>query len=361
MAQAPTSSASLDEQGHRLLWFLVAWLPNVKPDDPRTFVSYKEIHDALGLHQQGPTYGESLKQQGLNSLAEWSMTTGKPGITGLIIDKTTLMPGDGYFKLFGRKPDDFGWWRSEIERSKIFPWESYLTGDDVASEAVSGEGWSKDELRASVMAYIEMQRLDRAGTHFSKRKYYDDLAAKFGRTAKSFEYRMQNISYVLALMGRDWLSGLKPAKNVGANVAAQIEELIAEVEEKSITPVVAFEIAVRENVKKKQLTLPQGSRVPKAVTLSVTQYQRDASVKAWVLRQANGICECCSQQAPFSGSDGLPYLEVHHVRKLAEKGSDSTENAVAACPNCHRELHYGENAKDLVERLYKNIPRLRRE
>jgi hypothetical protein len=72
MAKLSASSATLDEQGQRLLQFLVARLPNAKANDPRTFVSYKEIHDALGLHQLGPTFGESLKLQGLNSLAAYS-------------------------------------------------------------------------------------------------------------------------------------------------------------------------------------------------------------------------------------------------------------------------------------------------
>lgn len=359
MTKVSAPSDTLDEQGQRLLLFLVAQLPTAKPDDPRTFVSYKEIHDALGLPLEGITYGDSLKQQGLNSLAEWSMTTGKPGITGLIIDKTKLTPGEGYFRLFGKKLDDYAWWQSEIEKSKDFPWESYIYGNEI--EVSSGEGWSKDELRASVFAYFEMQHLDQAGAQFTKKKYYDDLATTFGRTAKAFEYRMQNISYVLSLMGRDWLSGLKPAKNVGANVAAQIEELIAEKERKLVTPVVAFEIAVREDLKKKQLPVPRGNHDPKTVPSTITQYQRDASVKAWVLKQADGICESCSQPAPFSGSDGFPYLEVHHVRQLAENGSDTIDNAVAVCPNCHRELHYGERSKNLVDMLYKNISRLRHE
>jgi hypothetical protein len=362
MPKTTALSATLDEQGRQLLRFLVAQLPNMKPDDPRTFVGYKEIHDALGLLQQGPTFGESLKQQGLNSLAEWSAKTGKPGITGLIIDKNNLMPGDGFFRLFGKRPDDFGWWLSEIKKSKDFPWDPYLSGNTEGSEAPKDEGggWSKDELRASVVAYLEIQRLDRVGARFTKKKYYDDLATRFGRTPKAFEYRMQNISYVLSLMGRDWAPGLKPAKNVGANIAAQIEELIAEEEQRPVPPVVAFEIAVREGREKKQLPMPQGSSDPKAIPSTITQYQRDASVKAWVLKQANGICDCCSQRAPFSGSDGLPFLEVHHVRQLADKGSDTVDNAVAACPNCHRELHYGERAKNLVERLYENIPRLKR-
>ena len=92
------------------------------------------------------------------------------------------------------------------------------------------DGWSKEELRAAVETYIEMQRKDRAGDPFTKKRYYEDLAARFRRSEKAFEFRMQNISSVLALMGRSWLSGLKPKSNVGTNVAADIKALIGEVE-----------------------------------------------------------------------------------------------------------------------------------
>jgi len=121
-----------------------------------------------------------------------------------------------------------------------------------------------------------------------------------------------------------------------------------------------IEVTVRENMQKRQLPLPGGNPAPKAFIAPVTQYQRDTSVKGWVLKQAQGICECCRQPAPFEGSDGRPYLEVHHVRQLAEQGPDTPANTVAVCPNCHRELHYGRQAKELVEALYQTVDRLRR-
>jgi 5-methylcytosine-specific restriction protein A len=223
------------------------------------------------------------------------------------------------------------------------------------------DSWSKEELSASVDAYIEMQRKERQGQPFIKKRYYQDLAAKFGRTEKAFEYRMQNISYVMTLLGRAWLAGLKPAKNVGANVAAEIEAMIAQSEGRQFIPVAAFEIEAREEAKKKNLSKPQGNHRPTATSSAITQYQRDAAVKAWVLQQANGKCESCGQPAPFNGSDGLPFLEVHHVRQLADNGSDTVTNAVALCPNCHREAHYGENSRTLVSQLYERVSRLVRE
>jgi 5-methylcytosine-specific restriction protein A len=199
------------------------------------------------------------------------------------------------------------------------------------------------------------------GQPFTKKRYYEHLAAEFGRTEKAFEYRMQNISYVMTLLGRDWLTGLKPAKNVGANVAAEIEAMIAQSEGRQFVPVAAFEIEVREESKRKNLSKPIGNRRPTAKSSAITQYQRDAAVKAWVLQQANGKCESCDQPAPFNGSDGQPFLEVHHVRQLADNGSDTVTNAIALCPNCHREAHYGENSRALVLRLYQRVTRLVRE
>lgn len=222
------------------------------------------------------------------------------------------------------------------------------------------DDWSKDELLASVEAYVDMQRKQREGEPFTKKRYYQDLAARFGRTDKAFEYRMQNISYVLTLLGRDWLPGLKPAKNVGARVAAEIEQLLAEVEGRQANPVAAFEVQSRE-LRQKPLAKPTGDPAPAAISATVTQYRRNAEVKAWVLREACGTCEACQQAAPFNGSDGQPYLEVHHVRQLADGGSDTTENAVALCPNCHREIHYGEKSKDLISWLYERVSRLVRE
>lgn len=101
-----------------------------------------------------------------------------------------------------------------------------------------------------------------------------------------------------------------------------------------------------DNVKK--LPKPAGQRAPDSTTATVVQYRRDAAVRAWILNHARGVCECCKQDAPFKGSDGLPYLEVHHVRQLAACGSDTVSNTVAICPNCHRELHFGEKSQVLV-------------
>jgi len=87
-------------------------------------------------------------------------------------------------------------------------------------------------------------------------------------------------------------------------------------------------------------------------------YPRKADVIAWVLHSAGGHCEICGDHAPFLKSDGLPFLEVHHVRHLADGGPDQTDNAVAACPNCHRRLHFASDREALRLALFVRIPRL---
>jgi hypothetical protein len=351
--------AGLDEQGRALLRTLVEHFPNVRPGDPRTYLGYKEAHDRLQLQQVGP-WGHSLQRQGLKSLAEWAQSTGKPGITGLVVDKTELAPGPGFFGLYGRKPDDFAWWLDQVNQSLAYDWTPFFSGLDETGEEATGKGWRRDELRAAVQAYLQMQSAQRRGEPFIKKAVFDRLAAEFGRSSGSFEYRMQNISYVLSLMGRNWLPGLKPAKNVGANIAVEIEALIGEIEGIQATPVVEFEIAVRNSPAASAPRPPAGVLEPRTAEATVTQVLRNADVKAWVISQAEGRCECCGFEAPFSFPDGRPYLEVHHIVRLADRGPDTIDNAVALCPNCHRELHYGQRAKELVERLYAERTRLRR-
>ncbi|EIX4877475.1 HNH endonuclease [Vibrio vulnificus] len=92
---------------------------------------------------------------------------------------------------------------------------------------------------------------------------------------------------------------------------------------------------------------------PEKETVSVTLYKRDPLVVAETLRLANGYCELCEVKSPFKTKSGRDYLEVHHVIPLSEKGSDTVSNTVALCPNCHRMLHFGDNAEGMMAKLNK--------
>jgi 5-methylcytosine-specific restriction protein A len=106
-------------------------------------------------------------------------------------------------------------------------------------------------------------------------------------------------------------------------------------------------------------TAPEGQNDVKRVSGSSARFVRDPNVIAWVLEQADGSCEACSEKAPFQRDDGEPYLEAHHVRPLAEGGPDTIDNAVACCPNCHRHLHHGSGRKKLKRYLLERLGRLK--
>lgn len=115
----------------------------------------------------------------------------------------------------------------------------------------------------------------------------------------------------------------------------------------------------RKRIHTKNATPPKGQdKVPK-ISASVERYVRDPEVIAWVLEEASGNCEHCGSPAPFKRLDGEPFLEVHHVRPLGEGGPDTTENAAACCPNCHRRLHFDAVKDSLRLTLIASIKRLK--
>ena len=116
-----------------------------------------------------------------------------------------------------------------------------------------------------------------------------------------------------------------------------------------------FEKSVRRLRALDLLNEPLGVLKPEKVSTTVWRFARAPVVQERVLRKANGRCQCCRRPAPFVGDDGHPFLEVHHLKQLAHGGPDTVENAVAVCPNCHRELHHGKGRKGLTARLRKII------
>lgn len=114
-----------------------------------------------------------------------------------------------------------------------------------------------------------------------------------------------------------------------------------------------------ERIHSRKPPAPEGQpKVPRC-TATVERFVRDPEVIAWVLREADGNCENCSSAAPFKRSNGEPFLEVHHVRPLGEGGPDTTDNAVACCPNCHKRLHFDEEKDGLRLKLISSVQRLK--
>lgn len=226
-------------------------------------------------------------------------------------------------------------------------------------QANKRDGWSDAELQAAVLVYRQLM----SGERTNKSAAYRELSARFGRKAEAYERRMQNISAVLEDMGKEWLAGLKPQHNIGTNVRPRLLRSVEVIfgGAAAAEPPAALQRDVVNLFKRGGLEVPRGQERPRAITKQVADFSRDANVKAWILSEARGLCECCGQEAPFLTKDGLPFLEVHHVKTLAEGGSDTIENTVALCPNCHRRLHFAADAGSVREHLYLRVPRLSRE
>ncbi|OQP43324.1 hypothetical protein A4H97_34075 [Niastella yeongjuensis] len=229
------------------------------------------------------------------------------------------------------------------------------------------ENWTQVELDASVKAYLEMLTKENEAVFYRKSDYRNQLlsGALNGRTAGSFEYRMQNISYVLDTLGEQYITGYKPAKNVGSNTADLILESLKR--NKFIISNDAEPTPDNERLQQRTKRIrrsinlnnkPTGQQNPLKTETTITAYFRDPAVRAWVLENARGKCEACRSDAPFYLPDGYPFLEVHHMIPIALGGPDTIENALALCPNCHRRSHLSKDKDSFNSGIYKKVKRL---
>lgn len=100
--------------------------------------------------------------------------------------------------------------------------------------------------------------------------------------------------------------------------------------------------ALQDSAEQRRARLEKAPKKPSKKTVRTVVFNRNPDVVAEVLLRAEGNCEGCKEPAPFKRkSDSSPYLEVHHRIPLAQNGEDTVENAIALCPNCHRERHFG--------------------
>lgn len=222
----------------------------------------------------------------------------------------------------------------------------WINGDLTEREAVDLLVTERGMNRASASDYVRNLRQMISGQAFHRtlntpalQYYLDRIRADFDEGA--YRNALQSLAKHL-----DYYEQLPTgAKQPG------LRRLLAE-HEASLHPQDAqlyteeLEDQVREALKRtpaeRKQRLASASKKPTATTGMVTIFRRNPDVIAEVLLRANGTCEECRERAPFARkSDGSPYLEVHHKVRLADNGDDTVENAVAICPNCHRQAHYG--------------------
>lgn len=240
----------------------------------------------------------------------------------------------------------------------------------MVDEREHSRDWTDAELRACVVAYREMQLAIQAGERVNKTTKRNEVLATAlqGRSAGSYEYRMANIATVVEDLGLPILPGYTPRRNVGARVTAKLVAMINEIWDREHAPEIPTaepdELQTRVQSARKKFragsltTLPVRTEAAGQAETTGWRFVRDPNVIAWVTWNAGGVCEACDTPAPFTREDGEPYLEVHHVRPLAEGGPDSIDNAVAACPTCHRRFHHGADKDGYRRATIKKVARL---
>lgn len=88
-------------------------------------------------------------------------------------------------------------------------------------------------------------------------------------------------------------------------------------------------------------------------------YPRNRQVAINALAHAEFKCEINPYHHTFiRRNSDKPYTEPHHLVPMSLSDSfdvslDVEQNIVSLCSNCHNEIHYGRDAGDLIERLYK--------
>lgn len=102
------------------------------------------------------------------------------------------------------------------------------------------------------------------------------------------------------------------------------------------------ESSLKLNIEKRHELSEEYPELPAQFEVRAKQFIRNPHVVAEALSNASGVCDECTRVGPFIGkSKNTPFLEVHHRIPLSEGGKDTIKNAIALCPNCHREAHFG--------------------
>jgi len=112
-----------------------------------------------------------------------------------------------------------------------------------------------------------------------------------------------------------------------------------------------FESVSVEELREQAKASVTGESAPTPQSSTRTTYSRSEVVKEYALRVADGVCQGCGQDAPFEGTDGEPFLEVHHLQRRSDGGADHPDNVIALCPNCHRRVHYGQDGEEFNQQL----------
>ncbi|MEW6149822.1 MAG: DUF3883 domain-containing protein [Pseudomonadota bacterium] len=96
-----------------------------------------------------------------------------------------------------------------------------------APPGAKGANWTADQVEIVVANYFLMLEQDRAGERVNKADLYRRLAPEVGRSEKSIEWKLRNVSAVLNELGIAWIPGLLPAHNYQDALVEAVEAQLA--------------------------------------------------------------------------------------------------------------------------------------
>ncbi|MCG5076489.1 HNH endonuclease [Paraburkholderia tagetis] len=251
-----------------------------------------------------------------------------------------------------------------MARARVAP-EVFAVAYEAAQQVLEGKARLTDAQRAlatqcgigerTASGYIGCFLAMRRGRTFKTIVSADGLRFMLDRIAEgspsdlmiALRSVMSHITYLQKIAGgelgrREGHAGLR---RVHAEFVGRLREMAAFAEMSSSLDEQVIK-ALSDTPEARARRLQQAPSMPEQHVVLTRIFLRNPDVIAEVLSRANGVCEGCVEPAPFLRSDGRPYLEVHHRQPLAEGGVDTVENAIALCPNCHRERHYGAKYRD---------------
>ncbi len=163
-------------------------------------------------------------------------------------------------------------------------------------------------------------------------------------------FEQSNKDFISAAMNTRLTSSMRRAHSIGAveyivsNLKSSSSDIdIQNFDEHTIEEEIKLSKAKAITQKERLDILDNSTKKPQKKIVKQIVFQRNQYVVAEALFRANGFCGRCKQPAPFyRDNDSTPYLEVHHIKTLAEGGDDTLENVIVLCPNCHRQAHFGK-------------------
>jgi hypothetical protein len=124
--------AEIGRSETQLLELLVGLLDQHVPDSKPRCISYTQACIQLGVnHRVYRTPGEALEAYAMSGLVPWLDRTGKPAITGLVVNEDSWLPSKGFWRNYKRQPSDTKWYEGELDKAKKFDWSQWARSPQI--------------------------------------------------------------------------------------------------------------------------------------------------------------------------------------------------------------------------------------